>query len=91
LATGAKKVKPTPWARTKKYFREVRAELRKVAWPNRKEMRNFTTVVLLTVIAAGVFIGVVDFILSNLIGLLRQIGGKGPIWSLHHEREVKRE
>lgn len=71
---GSKKAKPTLWTRTNKFFREVRAELRKVAWPNRKEMINYTTVVLVTVVGAAVFIGVVDFIFSKLLSLLGQIG-----------------
>ena len=31
---GGKDEKLSLWARTKKYFREVRAELKKVAWPS---------------------------------------------------------
>jgi preprotein translocase subunit SecE len=34
----------TPFA----YLREVRTELRKVAWPTRAETRNYSTVVLVT-------------------------------------------
>ncbi|AZR74705.1 preprotein translocase subunit SecE [Anoxybacter fermentans] len=57
-------------ARIKKYFREVRAELRKVNWPNFKELASYTTVVLVTVFIVAVFIGVVDLIFSNLIAPL---------------------
>jgi preprotein translocase subunit SecE len=32
------------------YLREVRTELRKVAWPTRSETRNYSTVVLVTLI-----------------------------------------
>lgn len=56
--------------RTKKYFREVRAELRKVNWPNWSELISSTTVVLVTVFAVAIFIGVVDFAISNLIAPL---------------------
>lgn len=53
--------------RIKKFFREVRAELRKVNWPSWKELISYTTVVLVTVLIVAAFIGVVDFIVSNLI------------------------
>ncbi len=56
--------------RTKKFFREVRAELRKVNWPNWNELISYTTVVLVTVFAVAIFIGVVDFAVSNLIAPL---------------------
>jgi preprotein translocase subunit SecE len=32
------------------YFKEVRTELRKVAWPTRAEVRNYSTVVLVTLV-----------------------------------------
>ncbi|NLM69941.1 MAG: preprotein translocase subunit SecE [Firmicutes bacterium] len=69
------KAKPSLWLRLTKYFREVRSELRKVAWPNRKEVINNTGIVLLVVVIVALFIGVVDFLISNLLGLLSRIGG----------------
>lgn len=56
--------------RIKKYFREVRAELRKVNWPNWNELLSYTTVVIVTVVFVAVFIGVVDFLFSKLIAPL---------------------
>ena len=56
--------------RIKKYFREVRAELRKVNWPNWNELLSYTTVVIVTVFFVAVFIGVVDFLFSKLIAPL---------------------
>ncbi|HHT37491.1 MAG: preprotein translocase subunit SecE [Candidatus Wallacebacter cryptica] len=69
------KAKPSFWLRITKYFREVRSELRKVAWPNRKEVINNTGIVLLVVLIVAVFIGAVDFLISNLLSLLSRIGG----------------
>ena len=69
------KAKPSLWLRLTKYFREVRSELRKVAWPNRKEVINNTGIVLLVVLIVAVFIGAVDFLISNLLSLLSRIGG----------------
>jgi preprotein translocase subunit SecE len=40
------------------YFRGVKAELRKVLWPNKKELINYTGVVILIsgVVAAAVYV-----------------------------------
>ena len=45
--------------RFKRYFKETRAEVRKVHWPTRKEARSLTTVVLVITIAMTIFLGVV--------------------------------
>lgn len=69
------KAKPTSWARLGKFLREVRAELRKVAWPNRKELVTYTMVVVVTVLIVAAFLGVVDVVVSELLSLLGRIGG----------------
>ena len=38
------------------FLREVRSELRQVAWPNRSEVINYTTVTLVTLLSLMVFI-----------------------------------
>jgi len=45
--------------RFKRYFKETRAEVRKVHWPTRKEARSLTTVVLVITIAMTIFLGVI--------------------------------
>ena len=50
-------------------------ELRKVAWPSRKEVVNYTIVVIVTVLIVAAFIGVVDFVVSRILILLSRIGG----------------
>ena len=42
-----------------RYFKETRAELRKVHWPTRKEARNLTLIVLAVTVLMGVFLGVI--------------------------------
>ncbi|MBB2989797.1 preprotein translocase subunit SecE [Mycolicibacterium iranicum] len=49
------------------YLREVVGELRKVIWPNRKQMVSYTTVVLLFLIFMVALIGGVDLGLAKLI------------------------
>ncbi len=46
------------------FTREVRSELRKVAWPTRPEVINYSLVVLFTVIVLTLFIGALDWIFS---------------------------
>ncbi len=58
------------WDQARQYFWEVWHELGKVVWPSRKETIGSTAVVLVIVILSGVFLGIVDLILSRLVGLL---------------------
>lgn len=52
------------------FLREVRVESTKVTWPNRKELRESTVVVLIAVTVIAVFIGFADRILSYLLSLI---------------------
>jgi preprotein translocase subunit SecE len=48
-----------PDNRFKRYFKETRAEVRKVHWPTRKDARSLTTVVLVITVVMTIFLGVV--------------------------------
>ena len=48
------------WGKVKKYFRELRSELKKVVYPTPKQMVNNTLVVLLCVLVVGVCVWVLD-------------------------------
>jgi len=54
----------------KKFFSEVIVELKKVSWSSRHELIQTTWLVILSSLILGVFIGVTDFVLSKLLGLL---------------------
>jgi preprotein translocase subunit SecE len=43
------------------FLREVRSELRQVAWPNRSEVINYTTVTLVTLISLMILIFVLNY------------------------------
>lgn len=47
------------------YLREVRNELRKVAWPTRLEVRNYSIVVLITLAVLLALIFVFDYLVSE--------------------------
>jgi preprotein translocase subunit SecE len=49
------------------FSREVRAELRKVAWPSRAETANYATVVVVTIVAVTSIVSGLDWIFSNSV------------------------
>lgn len=56
--------------KNKGFFKGVKAELKKVLWPNREELFSYTTVVLVIcgLMTAGIW--VVDSIFHNLLKLV---------------------
>jgi len=62
-------------ARTKGFLSDVRNEMRKVTFPNRKEVQATTVVVIITVILFGVFFFAIDTAIARGVDLL-----------LHHVR-----
>jgi preprotein translocase subunit SecE len=53
-----------------KWWNETVGELRKVTWPTKEEALKMTKIVTIVVLATAVFLGVVDFVFSRLVGLL---------------------
>ena len=53
-----------------KWWNETVGELRKVTWPTKEEALKMTKIVTIVVLATAVFLGVVDFIFSRLVGLV---------------------
>ena len=52
------------------YTKEVRAEMGKVSWPTRLEIRQATVVVLIAVAILATFVFIVDRIFVSLLSLL---------------------
>jgi len=46
------------------FLRDVRSELRKITWPTRDELKKATIVIIVFVVALGVFIGLLDSFLQ---------------------------
>ena len=63
-----------PVEKLKTFFSEVVAELKKSSWPTRKELVDSTIVVVITVLAMGVFVALADVVFVKLISLLTQNG-----------------
>lgn len=58
----------------RKYFKELRAELKKVVWPTRQQVVNNTGVVLVVMSLVGLFLFAVDTGLSYGIRALIGLG-----------------
>jgi preprotein translocase subunit SecE len=54
------------------FLREVKAELKKVTWPSRKQTLGSTVVVIILVMIVSLFLGVVDMGLSALARVVLQ-------------------
>ena len=51
----------------RQFLQEVYGELRKVVWPSWKETRAATIVVLVLVALVSVYLGLIDFALSQIV------------------------
>jgi preprotein translocase subunit SecE len=56
--------------RTRRFFREVRSELKKVTWPTRNDLVSYTIVVLVSVAIVSCIIWITDTILYKLLSLI---------------------
>ena len=54
----------------RQYLREVRDEMRKVAWPKWPEIRRYSIIVLVTVVVITAFVGGMDAVFGILSGWL---------------------
>jgi len=52
------------------FFKEVREELLKVAWPTREQTIRYTTLVILVAVGVGIFLGGLDYILTSFTALI---------------------
>ena len=72
-----KTARPAPARKTEEersgpaqYLREVRSEMRKVAWPTWPEVRKYSVVVLITVCIFMAYVGALDAVFGVLTGWL---------------------
>jgi len=57
------------------FMQDSRTELRKVVWPTRTEAMQTTLIVLLVVLLVGIFLWLLDMLLSWGFGAITGIGG----------------
>ena len=64
------------WNEFTRFLRDVRAEMRKVVAPSRKEVRVTTSVVVITVFIFGVYFFLTDLVFrTGMNALLKRLGG----------------
>ncbi|MCL7928269.1 MAG: preprotein translocase subunit SecE [marine benthic group bacterium] len=63
-------------ANTQEFIEGVQAEMKKVTWPDREQLRNATAVILVFVIILAIIIGLMDQVFSALVrGIVGLFGG----------------
>ena len=63
-------------ADTKNYVQELQAEMRRVTWPSRKQVRATTGVVIVTVFLFAAYFAVIDTIIARAITKAFQVLAK---------------
>lgn len=71
--TNAKQKKPGLTKRMSSFFRETKAELKKVSWPTKEQLIHNTAVILVFIIAAMIFLSVLDVAFGKLFEILTQL------------------
>lgn len=59
-----------PFIKIRVFFEEIFTELKKATWPTWKELRDSTIIVLVGIILMGIYVGIVDFSLFQVVNLL---------------------
>jgi preprotein translocase subunit SecE len=61
-------VKKPSWVEsTREYITDIRTEMRRVTWPNRKQVESTTVVVILSVFIFAAYFKIVDFLISATV------------------------
>lgn len=59
--------KPGFIARVKRFFKDIKGEMKKIVWPAKSQIINNTGIVILVVVISAIFVGCFDIITSYLI------------------------
>jgi preprotein translocase subunit SecE len=63
-----------PVIKVREFLTEVLVELKKSAWPTRRELTDSTIVVIVTVLILGLFVAFADLVFVRLVSLLTTAG-----------------
>ncbi len=58
------------FGRIKKFFIEVKEELKKASWSTKEELIGATWVVIIITSLLAIFVGIIDFIFSKFLTLI---------------------
>ncbi|VEJ36089.1 Preprotein translocase subunit secE [Aedoeadaptatus ivorii] len=53
-----------------KYFRGVKSEFKRVVWPTKKQLFQYSLIVIVVSIITALFIYAIDFVFSHLMSLI---------------------
>lgn len=53
-----------------RYFRGVKREFKRVVWPTKKQLFQYSLIVILVSLATAIFLYAVDFVFSHIMGLI---------------------
>ncbi len=60
--------------RTRTFLGEVKTETKKISWPKFEELKESTTVVIVTVFILTVFISLVDLVVGKAVAFILTLG-----------------
>ena len=67
--------KPGFFARTAKYFSQVRSEMKRVTWPTKKELTSLSVVVVVSLVVVGLVIAGIDALVAQGLVLFSGLRG----------------
>ncbi|QAA77074.1 MAG: hypothetical protein BIP78_1308 [Candidatus Bipolaricaulis sibiricus] len=56
--------------RVRSYLTSVRTEISRVSWPSRKEVVSLTVLIILLSVVLGIYLGLADLIVTQVLRLL---------------------
>ncbi len=67
-----------PFSKIRQFYRETVVELKKAAWPTRRELGRLIVVVFVAIGLLGIYVSAADFAIYNVVDLLTWLvkGGK---------------
>ena len=71
----SKNEKPGFFARVKAYLRSVKSEMKRVVWPTKKELVNYSVVVCVSLVVVGVAIALLDLVIGEGLVLFSGLRG----------------
>ena len=70
-----KNAKPGVFSQIKGYFTSVRSEMKRVVWPTKKELVNYSVAVCVSLVVVGVAIALLDLVISQGLVLFSGLRG----------------
>lgn len=56
--------------KTTQFLQEVMTELKKVTWPDKKQIVAASIVVVILIFIIAMYVGIIDFVLSKILAVL---------------------